>query len=482
MKITNKILIYLILTLILLSNNILKSDSFYAGLIDSLENELKVLKNDTAIIEAHIRLSYQYSSSNQIKGLEHGFMALDLSKKLKYELGKSWAYNRIGVNYGSVGNYSKNLEYYLKALKINYKLNDSFPIANTLGNISGVYYSMNKFQKAKEYNYKSLEIYEKLKMPGGIAFNYMALSKNLLGEKKWDSLELCLNYALDLYKSRNVPSRISEVYLKFGDVEKTKLNFSKSIEYYKKSLEVLKDFKEHKIMIIPLLRFAELYSELAEDSIRKKIILSKSSKDKHLLQYNREYYLELAEDYAKRANYQAINSNDIHLMIFENLKNIYDKKNQMDSAFKYSELINVMRDSLVTSEGAMKIGMIEAERKIEEEKFKKTLLEISRAKEIKKRNILQYFGIGIIVIALGIFLVLSGRLKLKTWMVRALVFLTFIFTFEFFLVMLDSWTDDISEGIPFLKFVINVTIALIIFPMHQYFERKVSQNVIKENN
>ncbi|GAB5466681.1 MAG: hypothetical protein Kapaf2KO_21170 [Candidatus Kapaibacteriales bacterium] len=48
--------------------------------------------------------------------------------------------------------------------------------------------------------------------------------------------------------------------------------------------------------------------------------------------------------------------------------------------------------------------------------------------------------------------------------------------------IIDPWTDEYSEGIPIIKFGINMCLALVIFPMHQYFEHRVSLKVVKPDS
>jgi len=84
------------------------------------------------------------------------------------------------------------------------------------------------------------------------------------------------------------------------------------------------------------------------------------------------------------------------------------------------------------------------------------------------------------VILFMIFLmIMNSKIQMREWLARSLVFVTFILLFEFILVVIDPITDDYSEGEPFIKLGINLVIAFILYPMHQFFSRKVTSNLLK---
>ncbi len=73
----------------------------------------------------------------------------------------SETYNAFGIVYNSMSNYSLSIENYFKALKLNEELGKPFSIAKTYRNIGIGFVSINDLEKAEEYYLIGLEIVER---------------------------------------------------------------------------------------------------------------------------------------------------------------------------------------------------------------------------------------------------------------------------------------------------------------------------------
>jgi len=156
-------------------------------------------------------------------------------------------------------------------------------------------------------------------------------------------------------------------------------------------------------------------------------------------------------------------------------------KEEYEKAYEYQLLYAQLKDSLFDEDKSKEIGKLEAkfemERKIEEEKRVKEATEkIERDRE-SRRNNLQYSGILIFIVLLftGVFMV--GRFSLPIRLAEGVVFFAFLLFFEFTLVLLDPFIEEMSSGAPAIKLGFNAVLAGLIFPLHSFFEERLKRNI-----
>ncbi|MCB0383276.1 MAG: hypothetical protein KDD05_08255, partial [Psychroserpens sp.] len=93
--------------------------------IDSLENELRVLKKiDTSKVHVLINLSYAYSGFDIDKSDEKAQEAYDLAKLLDYKKGEAKSYLRLGHNHIKKAELDKAEAVALKALQLCEEIED----------------------------------------------------------------------------------------------------------------------------------------------------------------------------------------------------------------------------------------------------------------------------------------------------------------------------------------------------------------------
>ncbi|GAB5466655.1 MAG: hypothetical protein Kapaf2KO_20910 [Candidatus Kapaibacteriales bacterium] len=487
------------------------------ALIDSLEAELPKAKGDTNHVKLLNKLSYQYSRVKPSEGIEYGEKGVVLAKDIDWKKGESSCYYQLGINYLNKSDFTKALENYHMSLEIKKELQDSIGIANTIGNIGTVYLSKSEYSKALEYLLKSLQLKEEFEDMAGIArtlnnigliYHRMSNNKKALeyysrsleikekiGLKtastlhnigniysKEDSLEKALKY-INLAKAINEGKNGSKMMLSnnlsvLGVIYKKLKEYEKAIRYNEEALSIKKEIEDKDGTALIIGNMGEIYLAQAEDIETG----NRDGVDYSIL--NRNYYIDKSIEYFSNSIKLDEKLGNLQSQIFkyEGLSKAYKLKGNFEKVLELSNKHHSIKDSVFSKENQDKINSLTAERdKIEAEKIASEEARIITEKKAQ-RNRLQYLGIGAVVVAFGVLLLLSGRMKLSEWVARALVFLTFIFLFEFILVIIDPWTDEYSEGIPIIKFGINMCLALVIFPMHQYFEHRVSLKVVKPDS
>ena len=170
--------------------------------------------------------------------------------------------------------------------------------------------------------------------------------------------------------------------------------------------------------------------------------------------------------------------------IYKGLYKYNSKMNNYRNALKYFRLYVQFKDSVFNLEKERDITSLEAkfkfEKKIADEKRHNEIMQAQIKEQTNRRNLLQYSGIFIFIIFMIVITFLTGKFRLKIRVAEGIIFITFILLFEFILVIIDPFTDRISMQTPLYKLVINFILALLIFPLHSYFEetlkRKIKRN------
>jgi tetratricopeptide (TPR) repeat protein len=79
--------------------------------------------------------------------------------------------NRLGLCYGSLGQYKKAITHHQQDHGISEEIGDRQGVANSLGNLGGCYYSLGQYEKAITYQRQSLEIKEEIGDRQGVAIS-----------------------------------------------------------------------------------------------------------------------------------------------------------------------------------------------------------------------------------------------------------------------------------------------------------------------
>jgi len=137
--------------------------------IDSLENILKLAKEDTNRVTILNELCREYVYSNPQKALQYGKQGLVLAEQLGFKKGIANSLNIIGIVHSVLGNYAKTLDYYFQSLKKHEELEDKQGIAGCFIGIGSIYWYQRDYENAEDYYLQALKMYEKLGYKQGIA-------------------------------------------------------------------------------------------------------------------------------------------------------------------------------------------------------------------------------------------------------------------------------------------------------------------------
>jgi hypothetical protein len=156
--------------------------------------------------------------------------------------------------------------------------------------------------------------------------------------------------------------------------------------------------------------------------------------------------------------------------VYQNLDSIYTALGDYKNALGAHRNYDLYQDSLDNQN--KKEDILREEIAAEEESMKKA--EQDEIKATERKHDIQYR-----IIILGGILLLIGLLAIgffhpPKWLIRGLAFVSFIFIFEFIILILDSKLHHWFHGAPLPILGVKVLIACLLVPLHHFTEHKVT--------
>ncbi|MBN4065999.1 tetratricopeptide repeat protein [Candidatus Amoebophilus asiaticus] len=520
------LLLSLIICFLFSVNNVQASEQTK---IDSLKNIIETTKEDTTKIKALIILSHEYmytqpdtayliaqeayieaekgdfkkpmadaansmAASFYFRGdysnaLKHWMNSLNLSEEQADPKGISSILGNIGIVYWNQGDYPRSLEYYFKALKITEELGYKSSAANTLGNIGIVYRAQGDFPRALEYYFKAMKLDEEMENKSSIARQFGNIG---IVYKDQGDYPMTLKYYFKSLKiNEDIGNKtgiaitlgnIGVVYYEQGDLSseaKAKESYyNKALEYYFKALKMKEELGHKSEIAATLGNIGSLYLMTgryteAEAYLDSALTMSDRIGALSLQKDHHKMYSQLYDTLARSAFASQWSTKYYHL------------------AYEHYREFSVAKDSLFNEEKSKEIGKLEAkhEFKVAEMERKKREEEQARLEAAAKarRDNLQYSGILIFIVLIFAGVLVLGRFNVNLRLIEALTFINFLLVFETVLVFLDpyieGWITEYSGqagGEPAYKLLINATLAGLIFPIHNFFEKLLKKRLFKD--
>lgn len=212
-----------------------------------------------------------------------------------------------------------------------------------------------------------------------------------------------------------------------------------------------------------------------------------SAENAFSLYYNKEsqksFYSEFADCYylldstdAAISNYEKVfrlctATSDFPLLIdvLGRLKELHHRKQAYEQAYQYSQLVLQYKDSVHQMANEKEVALHEIEN-LEKEKLNAQKLQ--KIEEERRHN-LQYMAITISIIVIFLVLIYLGLFSVSKTMIRILGFFSFIFFFEFIILLADHKIHHMMHGEPLYIWLIKVALLSVLLPLHHWMEEKV---------
>ena len=366
MKCTSLIILYSLIAISALPQNVHN--------IDSLKKALSQSEEDTNKVKLYANLSWEYQWSYPDSALSYSFPGLQLAKKLHFAEGEFETLTSLGMSLALKGDYSKALETQLKAKDIAERLNDHERVEINFWYTGGVYQYSEDYQKALYYynktsrkNILSEDSKVLIGMIGQCYFHLNNLDSAIIYIKKV--------YDFDVRSS----SHWSPVYYYMGAISDKRGISLPALDYYREGIKLSLNRADS----------IEGYNRLA--SLFQKIGIEDS-----------------AIFYAKKVIAEGLKAafpSDV-LDASKLLAAIYKSKHFTDSAFKYLEMMLVAKDNFYSEEKLKQLQNMSFNEQLRHQ-------EIQQTEEQYKDRIKTYILLGgiIVLLLLAAILYHSNRQK-----------------------------------------------------------------------
>ena len=204
-------------------------------------------------------MGISYSIKGDIEEAINNFeKSLALKEEIQDEKGMAASYSNLGIAYLQQGKVSLAIEYHTKNLKISEKLNNTNSVNIALNNIGIIYLELKEFDKALEYLNKSLELIGNNNPLGKIDV-LMNIGIVYNEQKKYKEALDIFNDCLEALKQNNNQRSLGNCYSFLGETHLQLDNNNKSLNYYKKALEISCEMDSKDQIISNLTHLGNIY-------------------------------------------------------------------------------------------------------------------------------------------------------------------------------------------------------------------------------
>ncbi|MEP6949751.1 MAG: ATP-binding protein [Ginsengibacter sp.] len=398
-----------------------------SGQVDSLENELKITKNDAANIELLCDLSYAYIYTDTVKSGKYLGRAIELGKKTKdnYSLGlinysignlifttqtssdkpkeyfviaqkyfakvdhekgiygNSLVYNALADIFLFEGKWDDAIKNFLSAIKLVEGLptkKATTQLAAAYSGIGSVYLYLAQYDKGIDYKLKAIDLFESLKNNDHeLAMTYMQAAYGYCFSGKMTQTKSYLEKGRTIFDTLKEDN---EAYMQYYEI---------SGQYYGKTGQQKKAIEEQKLA----LAYAQKISNISYISTEKYMLAQNYFSDKQYANAKNEFLdcLQLAGQ---------LNDNRIKLKVFSFLSECEENLGNTASALQYMKMQFKIGDSLKIQEAKVEINKLE--NKYQAAKKEKQIIFLENEKQ-KQNGVITALVSGFIVLIIIVLLV-----------------------------------------------------------------------------
>lgn len=194
----------------------------------SAEEKIKIL-NDAAtkLKDTDLKKSYSYATQ-----------ANQLASEINNIPGIIDALLNLGRYYTRLGQHDTAMENYFKALAYSEEIKNDPLISRTYNIIGNGYYFKMDVIMALRYYKKALGVNPEALSAETIADLQNNIALIYTEQDKLDSAQIYFDLAAAMYEKLNLPKKLANTWLNYGDLEERRSEYQTAIEYYQKALKI----------------------------------------------------------------------------------------------------------------------------------------------------------------------------------------------------------------------------------------------------
>ena len=386
------------------------------------------------------------SKKERLPAFRNYMKALNIAEESGNEVLTLGSYFYIVDFYYDLGNYNKAKEYASEALELTFKLNNAYERINLYDKIGLIYTDDKLYDTASSFFEKGLQLADTLQSPFRFRvqiYNHIMRQYFLMGayDRSYDFFIAQKDFQQFLIENRYgyfVEMLRARLFVYTGKTDSAAVYFKKA---------------------------EPLVDSLADDHSKNMFY------DWYGDYFHKKGDIANAIVYFTKAKNICEKSNDLVNLLKEtaNLDSMYLLIGDYKSAYNYNNLHTLYKDSLqkLANEKELTSAEIDQEILLREKTARQEELATQR------RHNIQYMGITAALAVLIILLVMAGFFSLSLGTIEALGFFTFIFLFEFIIILTDEKIHEFTHGEPWKIVLIKILLACMVVPLHHYSEHKV---------
>jgi len=473
--------------------NSVDSALYYGDIALALYREYKDLEGEAT---THLSIA---NTSTKYRKFEKALLSLEEAKRIYTNLKNEDKLAKISSQYGTLYAWKsetpqdniKAKEYLLEAVSYKIENNLLYDLRLDYFYLAYVYSNDSDNQKALVYYYKCIEILRDPSHGHELKTNLLAAAYANSGSIYLSANEVDLSIEYYLLALETLPQNASLhnlaiMYSNLGILYRKKGFYKNSFEYFYKNYNLVKDFKSPSSLLnnyyqrgITHLEQNNLDSTLYFISTAEKTLSEYGESRDDIRELSAEYFFKQGQ-YENAVKVLELNIEEGHTTI-ETLKGLYKNYKQLgdyEKSLKYHEWHHKKNDSIRSSDRIPAVNLSNTMHEISLAKKEAVRDQKERLTQSQSRDFLQYSGILIILIILFLVMNMSIKMNLPSMIIKGISFLTILTLFEFTLVFLDPKIDILTTGEPVYKLAINMSIAVLIFPIHNFFEKRLDSKQI----
>jgi len=356
--------------------------------IDSLKKIIQQTANDSLMAHTYNTLSYNFYRINQDSSLFYANKALDVAKEHEIAYERASAYFNIGRTYYFMHHYALALQNMETALNIYKMAGSEFGQARMYNSIGIVYRNMDLPGESIKYTTEAYHLFKKINDSQYIAFTLGNLGRDYLSMGDYKKAEDYLERSIEIKGEEDNNVLQMQYYLSMGDIYRLrKKNYQQALKFYRNALIYAKKANSPLDLSDALSGIGSVYTLTGQY-------------DSALL------YLKKGMSY-----YDRVKSKTIMKQGYENYIDYYIHLKDFQKAFKYSQLLMSLEDSIFTEQTNTKLAEFEV--MYESLKKEDTIKHLEDQKQIQQLRMIVLLAIIVLVVFTIIFLIKYYREKIN---------------------------------------------------------------------
>jgi len=444
-------------------------------------------KLDKGLVYTDVAFAEAYRTlGDNVQSMTYSNLAVTTASDLDNDSLQVAAYTSLGESYQARNEQLLAFRNYLKALDVAEQGKDAWLTRNASAYLAYFYSSIHEEDKAIDYEVNSIiPIDRQLKHFFELRADYNTLAQFFIRKKEYEIALGSYEHALELADSIHFDLVKIDSYFGIFDAYFKSGQYQKGMDYFQLH-PVVSDYLQGAGMQYVIYGiYGDAYTDMGRyDSAAYYFDREGPEVEaKANAPAKADFYEKVGEFYKKRkmwdkavAYYQkeeAIGKamGDLHVLeqADENLDTLYWRMSDIAIAYTYHTRYVQYSDSLRELSKATELLKLEVDNDNRRREREAKEEELSR----EHRHNVQYMGFTVGLVVLFIALVMMGWLAVPPSVIRTLGFLSFIFLFEFIILLADKQIQYWTHEEPWKVLLIKIGLAAILVPLHHWLEHKV---------